>query len=38
MLSAILGIARSGKPTPQFLGSRGAKVKIIKRVEEKPLF
>jgi hypothetical protein len=38
ILRAILGIAKSIKPKPQFLGSRGLKVKIIRRVEEKPLF
>jgi hypothetical protein len=33
MLRAILGIARSRKQKPQFLGSRGVKIKIIRRVE-----
>jgi hypothetical protein len=32
---AILGIAKSRKPKPQLLRSRGVKVKIIRRVEEK---
>jgi hypothetical protein len=35
ILRAILGIAKSRKLKPQFLGSRGVKVKIIRRVEEK---
>jgi hypothetical protein len=38
VLRAILGIAKSIKPKPQFLGSRGVNVKIIRRAEEKPLF
>jgi hypothetical protein len=38
ILSAILGIAKSIKRNPKFLGSRGVKLKIIRRVEEKPLF
>jgi hypothetical protein len=38
ILREILGIAKSRKPKPQLLGRRGVKVKIIRRVEEKPLF
>jgi hypothetical protein len=38
ILRAILGIAKSRKLKLQFLGSRGVKVKIIRRMEEKPLF
>jgi hypothetical protein len=38
MLTAILGITSSRKLKTQFLGSRGVKVKIIRRVEEKSLF
>jgi hypothetical protein len=38
ILRAILGIAKSREPKPQFLESRGVKVKIIRRVEEKPFF
>jgi hypothetical protein len=34
----ILGIEKSRKLRPKFLVSRGVKVKIIRRVEEKPLF
>jgi hypothetical protein len=38
MLRVIREIARNIKPKPQLLGSRGVKVKIIRRVEAKPLF
>jgi hypothetical protein len=38
ILRAVLGIAKSKKTKPQFLGSRGGEVKIIRRVEEKPKF
>jgi hypothetical protein len=38
ILRAILGIAKSIKPEPQFFGSSGLNVKIIRKVEEKPLF
>jgi hypothetical protein len=38
ILRAILGIAKSREPKPQFLESRGLKVKIIRIVEEKILF
>jgi hypothetical protein len=38
ILRAILGIANIRRMIPQFLKSRGVKVKIIRRMEEKPLF
>jgi hypothetical protein len=38
ILRAILGIAKSREPKPLFLEGRGVRVKIIKRVEGKPLF
>jgi hypothetical protein len=38
MQRKILEIARNRIPKPQFLGSRGVKVKTIRRVEENPLF
>jgi hypothetical protein len=38
IMRAILGIENSRRLKPQFLGSRGLKVKIIRRMEEKPLF
>jgi hypothetical protein len=37
-LRAILGIAKIRRLKPQLLGSRGVKVKIIRRIEERPLF
>jgi hypothetical protein len=37
-LRAILGVVKIIKPKPQFLRTKGGKVKIIRRVEEKPLF
>jgi hypothetical protein len=38
ILRAMLGIAKSREPKPQFLESREVKVKIIRRLEEKSLF
>jgi hypothetical protein len=38
MQREILEIARTRKPKPQLLGSRGVKVKSIRKVEENPLF
>jgi hypothetical protein len=38
ILRAILGIAKSRKLIPQFVRSRGVKVKIITIMEIKPLF
>jgi hypothetical protein len=38
MLRVIREIARNRKPKSQLLGSRGVKVKTIRRVEENPLF
>jgi hypothetical protein len=38
IMREILGIAKNRRLKPQFLGSRGVKVKNIRRMEEKPLF
>jgi hypothetical protein len=38
IMMEILGIAKIRRMIPQFLGSREVKVKIIRRMEENPLF